>query len=147
MSLTTSTTLAGLCAALGLAWYTGGTVGNGIIAGFVSGAASAIACVSVQRRIARRKPQFLIHAVMGGFLFKASALLSLALAVHYVDALAQVFDAVSFAIAFAATAIVILLPATLDMIRLFTIDRSAREFAGASVGTLGSTSMKESEVQ
>lgn len=126
MSLTSSTLLAGLCAALGLAWFTGGATGNGIAAGFATGAASALSSAALQRRIGRDKPQFLIHTLMAGFLFKAGLLLVLALSVRYVEPLARVIDALSFVVAFAVAAILVLVPATFEMLRMLTRGGPAR---------------------
>ena len=63
-------------------------------------------------------PRFLLQAVLAGFLIKAFALLGLTLLVRFYAPLAEVCDALSFLVAFAATAIAILVPATLDTLRL-----------------------------
>jgi hypothetical protein len=79
-------------------------------------------------KIARERPQFLIHAVLGGFLLKAFAMLVTTLAIRFVPALDEAFDAVGYLIAFAVTAIGILVPATLDTLRLVGVrTRSSSE--------------------
>jgi hypothetical protein len=62
MSLTTTTTLALLALAAGVAWYLGGREGTGVLAGFLAGASIAGLSLALQRRIATEKP------LLGGFL-------------------------------------------------------------------------------
>ncbi len=118
MTLTSITTLAGLVLAAGIGWSLGGSRGTGVLAGFCAGASVAGLCVLLQRKAALRRPQFLLQAVLAGFLIKAFALLTLTLLVRFYTPLAQVCDTLSFVLAFAATAIAILVPATLDTLRL-----------------------------
>jgi hypothetical protein len=125
MTLTTQTTLALFALAAGLGWYVGGPVGVGIVAGFLGGASIAGLSLALQRYVARAKPQFLLQAVLGGFLLKAFVMLAATLIVHYVPALSDVCSSVSFLVAFAVAVIAILLPATVDTLRLVAI-RTAR---------------------
>jgi hypothetical protein len=118
MSLTSITTLAGLALAAGIGWSLGGSTGTGVLAGFCAGASVAGLCLFLQRKTALHKPQYLVQAVLAGFLIKAFALLGLTLLVRFYQPLAQVCDALSFLLAFAASAIAILVPATLDTLRL-----------------------------
>jgi hypothetical protein len=118
MTLTSITTLAGLALAGALGWTLGGSAGTGIVAGFCAGASVAGLCVLLQRKAAAQRPQLLLQAVLAGFLIKAFALLTLTLLVRFWPPLAAVCDALSFLLAFAATAIAILVPATLDTLRL-----------------------------
>ena len=128
MNLTSITTLAGLALALGIGWSLGGSQGTGVVAGFCAGASVAGLCLLLQRRTALHRPQFLVQAVLAGFLIKAFALLVLTLLVRYYPPLAEVCDALSFLLAFAATALAILVPATLDTLRLV----EGRKLAGVS---------------
>jgi hypothetical protein len=126
MSLTTTTTVALLALAAGVAWYLGGREGTGVLAGFLAGASIAGLSLALQRRIAAQKPQFLMHAVFAGFLLKAFAMLGATLIVAYVPAIARVCDALMFLIAFASAALLILLPATLDTLHIVTAKRGPR---------------------
>ena len=123
MSLTTTTTLTLLALAAGVAWYLGGREGTGVLAGFLAGAAVAGVSLGLTRKIARERPRFLIHAVFAGFLLKAFALLVSVLVVAYVPAISRVCDPVMFLIAFAGAALLILMPATLDTLRIVTTKR------------------------
>jgi len=118
MTLTSITTLAGLALAAAIGWSLGGTQGTGVLAGFCAGATVAGLCLVLQRKAALHRPQLLLQAVLAGFLIKAFALLSLTLLVRLYTPLAEVCDALSFLLSFAATAIAILVPATLDTLRL-----------------------------
>jgi hypothetical protein len=118
MTLTSITTLAGLALAAALGWSLGGPQGTGVLAGFCAGASVAGLCLVLQRKAALHRPQLLLQAVLAGFLIKAFALLSLTLLVRLYTPLSEVCDALSFLLAFAATAIAILVPATLDTLRL-----------------------------
>jgi hypothetical protein len=118
MTLTSITTLAGLALAAVLGWSLGGTQGTGVLAGFCAGATVAGLCLVLQRKAAQHRPQLLLQAVLAGFLIKAFALLTLTLLVRLYTPLAEVCDALSFLLSFAATAIAILVPATLDTLRL-----------------------------
>jgi len=118
MTLTSITTLAGLALAIGIGWSLGGSQGTGVLAGFCSGASVAGLCLLLQRKAALHRPQFLLQAVLAGFLIKAFALLSLTLLVRLYAPLTGVCDPLSFLLSFAATAIAILVPVTLDTLRL-----------------------------
>jgi len=118
MTLTSITTLAGLALAAAIGWSLGGPQGTGVMAGFCAGATIAGLCLVLQRKAALHRPQLLLQAVLAGFLIKAFALLTLTLLVRLYTPLAEVCDALSFLLAFAATAIAILVPATLDTLRL-----------------------------
>lgn len=127
MSRTTIATLAGLALASGLAAFLRGSVGTGILAGFLAGASTAGLCVLLQRKVAERKPQFLLQAVLAGFLIKAFAMLVTTLVVHYVPPIARVCDVLAYLVAFAVTAIGILVPATLDTLRWLERSRATPE--------------------
>jgi len=118
MTLTSITTLAGLALAAGIGWSLGGSQGTGVLAGYCAGASVAGLCLLLQRKAARHRPQLLLQAVLAGFLIKAFALLALTLIVRFYAPVAGVCDALSFLLSFAVTAIAILVPATLDTLRL-----------------------------
>jgi hypothetical protein len=140
MNLTTATTLVLLALAAGLAWYLGGREGTGVISGFLAGAAISGLSLELQRRVARERPQFLVHAVFAGFLLKACAVLGLTLTVALVPPLAAICDPVAFLVAFAAAALAILTPATLDTLRLVTPARApAAPAATNPIGLEGRT--------
>jgi hypothetical protein len=124
MSLTTRTTLVLFALGAGIAWLFGGREGAGVMAGFLCGAAIAGITLAVQRKIALERPRFLLHAVFAGFLIKAFAVLSLTLLVAFVPGVNAAVHPVAFLLAFAATAILILLPATLDTLRLLSPTRA-----------------------
>jgi hypothetical protein len=125
MTLTSITTLAGLALAAGIGWSLGGRVGTGVLAGYCAGASVAGLCLLLQRQAALHRPQLLLQAVLAGFLFKAFALLGATLLVRFYTPLADVCDALGFLVAFAATAIAILVPATLDTLRLLPARKTA----------------------
>jgi hypothetical protein len=135
MNLTTKTTLLLLALAAGLAWVLGGRLGVGVISGFLAGASIAGLSLALQRRIALERPRFVLHALFAGFLLKAFALLLLTLTVALVPSLAAVCDPVAFLFTFAATAIAILLPATMDTLRILTAPPSTR--VGGELSGLG----------
>ena len=118
MTLTTPTTLVLTVLAAGTAWTLGGALGTGVAAGFLAGATIAGLVLWMQRSVAHNRPAFVVHAVLGGFLIKAVALLVLTLTVCYVPALEAVCDPRTFLVAFAAAAIGILGPATIDTLRI-----------------------------
>ncbi|MDZ4774696.1 MAG: hypothetical protein SGI72_16350 [Planctomycetota bacterium] len=118
MSLSTITTLTLAALAAVLAWVLGGTLGTGVLAGFICGATVAGLVLCAQQQLARAKPAYVVHAVLAGFLAKASVMLVLTLVVRYVPAIEARCSPVSFLIAYAVTALAILAPATIDTLRL-----------------------------
>jgi hypothetical protein len=85
----------------------------------------------LQRAAAQRRPHLLLHAVLGGFLLKAVAMLVLTLAVRFVRPLAGVADARWFLGGFAGAALLVLVPATFETLR--TIDPARVRAARATV--------------
>jgi len=131
VTLTTKTTLVGLAAALAVGFGLGGREGAGALAGFLSGATTAGLALLLQRRLARTRPELLVASVMASFLIKAFAMLASTLCVRYVPTLANAFDAVAFLFGFAGATLLVLGPATFDMLR--TLD-SGRKNTVPSVG-------------
>jgi hypothetical protein len=134
MNLTTTTTLALLALAAGAAWYLGGREGTGVLAGFLAGASVAGLSLALQRHIARERPRVVIHALFAGFLLKAFVMLGATLIVAFVPPISRACDPVMFLIAFAGAALLILLPATLDTLRIVA-PRRAEPGAVSSRGT------------
>jgi hypothetical protein len=137
MTYTTTATLAGLALAAGTAFVVRGSAGVGVLAGFLAGASAAGLCVLLQRKVAEKKPQFLVQAVLAGFLIKAFAMLATTLIVHYVEPIARACDVLAYLIAFAVTAIGILVPATLDTLRWIGAARTATPTSRATAGYEG----------
>lgn len=130
MNLTTTTVLAGLGVAAAVGWSLGGADGTGVLAGFLAGASVAGGCVLLQRKVALSAPQYLVQSVLAGFLIKAVAMLATTLALALVPALRDACAPLAYLIAFAASSIGILVPATLDTLRLLEHRRSAAEPRG-----------------
>lgn len=129
MTLTTITTLASCAAAGVVAWSFGGREGSGVLLGFLAGASVAGLGIAIERRIARARPALLVHAILAGFLLKAFTMLGLTLAVRYVPQLHDVADAPAFLLAFAAAVLFILVPATVETVRLFAPARVAERLS------------------
>jgi hypothetical protein len=118
MNWTTITTLVGAACAAALAWALDGRESLGVVLGYLAGASTSGACIALQRGAARHRPGLVFHAVLGGFLLKAFAMLVLTLTLHYVPAFSAHADSKAFLFAYAATAMLILFPATIDTLRL-----------------------------
>ncbi len=104
MNRTQAGTLAGLALAAFVAVRLGGTLGNGVMIGALSGAAVALTLVSWCQRTAREAPAKLLGAVVGSFLIKLALLLAAALVLRFFEPVAAVADWRGFLVAFAATA-------------------------------------------
>lgn len=135
MTLTTQATLVLTVLAAATAWAFGGVLGTGVAAGFLSGATTAGLVLVMQRRVAEKRPAYVVHAVLGGFLIKAVVLLVLTLTVRYVPALEAVCDPRTFLVAFAAAAIGILGPATFDTLRI--VERKSARSVLATTQEIG----------
>jgi hypothetical protein len=131
VNVTTATTLAGLAASAATAWSVGGREGTGVLSGYLAGAFVSGVAMLLQRAAAQRRPHLLLHAVLGGFLLKAVAMLVLTLAVRFVEPLSGAADARWFLGGFAGAALLVLVPATLETLR--TIDPARVRAARATV--------------
>jgi hypothetical protein len=131
MNVTTATTLSGLAASAAMAWSLGGREGTGVLAGYLGGAFAAGVAMLLQRAAARRRPHLLLHAVLGGFLLKAVAMLVLTLAVRFVEPLANAADARWFLYGFAGATLLVLVPATFETLR--TVDPARARAARTAV--------------
>jgi MFS family permease len=129
MTLTTAGTLIGLAIAGSLAWFIGGSLGVGLVAGFLCGASVTGLFLAWQRRVLARHPERLVHSAVAGFLVKLAAVLAGALALRYIDSEAEIADWRSFLVAFAASSVLILIPGTLENMQKLNSSRARREVA------------------
>src|SRR5881628_2404994 len=118
MRPTSWTALLGLSATVIVAWSLGGRAGAGALAGFITGGTFAAGALALQRRAAMRRPDLPLAALLGGFLLKSFALLASVAAVRFVEPLAVRLDWIAFALGFGAAALSILIPATLETLKL-----------------------------
>ena len=127
MTHTTTGTLAGFALAAALAWFMGGSLGRGVLAGFVCGASVTGLCLAWQRHVLTFQPQRLVQTAVAGFLLKLAAVLASVLALRFLDSDARVADWRSFLIAFAASAVLVLIPGTIENMRKLEAARPRRE--------------------
>jgi hypothetical protein len=118
MTKTTWFALLAPAAAAALAWGLGGARGVGVLAGALAAAAVTLVGVARQRKSLERSPRRLAAAMAEGFLLKLGVLLGCALLLRFVEPLAARADWQSFVLAFAATALIVLLPGSLEAARL-----------------------------
>jgi hypothetical protein len=109
--------LIGLAAALPVAWQLGGTAGNGALVGWAAGAGTTFALLAWQARLRERAPQRMLQAFAASMLLKLCVLLACALAVRFVEPLAARVDWRAFLVAFAASAVLVLVPGTIETMR------------------------------
>jgi hypothetical protein len=118
MTLTTRITLIGLAAAALLAWSLGGARGAGTIAGYLAGASITGFALARQRHVLRSAPERALQTVVEGFLLKLAAIVLAALVLATVPAVRERIDLVSFFLAFAVAALLILFPGTASNARI-----------------------------
>jgi hypothetical protein len=129
MTHTTTGTIAGLALAAALAWFLGGSLGRGVMAGFLCGATVTGVCLAWQRHVLAFQPERLVLTAVSGFLLKLAAVLAGALALRFIDSDAEVADWRSFLVAFAASAVLVLIPGTIENMRKLESARPRRETA------------------
>jgi hypothetical protein len=117
MTHTTTGALIGLAAAAFLAWWIGGSLGSGVLSGFLAGAFVAGLSIAWQRHILSTRPEKLVAAAVLGFLFKLAAVLCGVLALRYLDPEARIADWRSFVVTFAVASVLVLIPGTLENMR------------------------------
>jgi hypothetical protein len=117
MNASTAGALIGLVAALAVGWSLAGPTGNGAVLGYLTGAAFTGATLVWQRHELTHRPQRLFATAFTSFGLKCAVLLLAALYLRYSERAAQLFDWRSFLIAFAASAILIAIPGTIDNVR------------------------------
>ncbi len=120
MNASTAGALIGLAAALAVGWSLAGPSGNGVVLGFLSGAALTGAALVWQRHELAQHPERLFLITVCGFLAKLVAMFAGAVCLRYWEAAAQLFDWKSFLIAFGASAILISIPGTIENVRKLT---------------------------
>ena len=125
MNLTTKTTSIGLAAALAAAAVARGSVGTGILVGFLAGAAVTGACLARQRRVLETAPRRALQTMVEGFLAKLAAIVLLTLAILLVPGLRDRCDLAATLVAFGAAVLVVLLPGTAENARLLRERRAA----------------------
>ncbi len=118
MKLTTLGTLLTLAAAAVIAGALGGRLAWGVVAGALCGCAVAGLAAAWQRHVLRTRPERLVSAMAGSFLFKLAFVLMGALAFRYVPSAAERADWRSFLAAFAGAVLVVMLLATAETARL-----------------------------
>jgi MFS family permease len=114
MTLTTAGTLIGCAIAGSLAWWIGGSLGTGVLAGFLAGASVTGLCLAWQRHVLTRHPEKLVQVAVASFLVKLGAVLAGALALRFIDSQAVIADWRSFLVAFAVSAVLVLIPGTFE---------------------------------
>ena len=127
MTLTTLGALLGLALAASIAWWIGGSLGAGIIAGFASGEIITAACLAWQRRVLAVRPKKLMLAATVSFLIKLACILVVTLALRALDGAAEIVDWRGFLVAFPAAAVLVLLPGTLENMRQLKLAHAHKE--------------------
>ena len=129
MTYTTTGTLIGLALAAGLAWFIGGSLGRGVMAGAVCGAAVTSVCLAWQRHVIAFDAPRLVQTAVAGFGVKLVAMLAGALALRFIDSRAEIADWRGFLVAFAVSAVLVLIPGTFENMRRLSSSRARREVA------------------
>lgn len=124
MTRTTLGTLVGLAIASLVAWQLGGSLGLGVMVGFVFGATITGLTLLYQRRVMLSHPGRLMQAMLHSFLFKLAVLLLGALSLRFIQPAAERADWRSFLVAFAGAALIVLILGTLDNLRTLKEGRS-----------------------
>ena len=114
----TIATIVGALAAAVLAWRMGGSLGGGVLIGFLLGAGMTGLGVLYQRHMLLYRPSGAMQALVVSFLAKLAVLLMGALAFRYIEAAGQRADWRSFLVAFAAAVAIILPLGTMDASRI-----------------------------
>lgn len=113
----TLATIATAGAAATVAWRFGGTLGTGVLAGYLLGAGLSGLGILYVRHTLLTRPEKSMGAMVVAFLFKLAALLIGALAFRYVEEAARLVDWRTFLVAFAFAAALLLPLGALDAAR------------------------------
>jgi hypothetical protein len=127
MTLTTIGALLGFALAASIAWWVGGSLGNGIFAGATCGEIVTGACLAWQRRVLALAPKRLMLAATASFLIKLACILAATLSIRALDGAAEIVDWRGFLVAFPAAAVLVLLPGTLENMRRLKLARARTE--------------------
>ena len=117
MNLTTLATALLMLASAAIAWWLGGAVGAGVLAGCLLGAGIAGCSASYQRRLAASAPARVFSAFALAFLVKLFALVAFTAFFRYVDPAARLVDWRSFVLSFTIVAVALLLFSTPEAAR------------------------------
>lgn len=128
MKLTTLGILSTLALAAPIAGSLGGRLAWGVVAGVMCGCAVAGLSAAWQRHLLLTRPERLMAAMAGSFLFKLAFVLLGALAFRYLPGASDRADWRSFLAAFAVSVLVVMLLATAE---------TARRLRGAESGGEG----------
>jgi hypothetical protein len=135
MTRTALVTLAALAVAGLVAWRLGGTVGAGVIAGFLCGAWIAVSGAAWQMHVARTRPERVMQASGLTFLFKLLALVGFGFVFRFIDAAGERVDWRSFLVTYTAAVLVVMIPGAFDSARALKERRRAAGLVGER-GTL-----------
>ena len=124
--LTLACTVGAVAAAV-VAWRLGGTLGTGVLAGYLLGAGVSGLGVLYQRHTLMVRPERMMQAVVVGFLAKLVFLFGATLVFRFVDAAAARADWRSFLAAFGVAVAIVLPLGSLDVVsfqkrRMKTLD-------------------------
>jgi hypothetical protein len=117
MNRTVLVTLAALALSCAAAWRLGGTLGTGVLAGFLCGASVAGLGAAWQMHVIRTRPERVLWATAQSFLFKLFAVLAFALVFRFVDGASERVDWRSFLVTFAAAVFVVMILGAFDNAR------------------------------
>lgn len=101
-----------------VAWRLGGAHAGGIALGVLLGGGLTLLFAAWQQRLLRTAPRRVMQALAAGMLLKLVVLLAVVLLLRFVEALGARCDWRSFLVAFAASAALVLLPRTVESMRL-----------------------------
>lgn len=110
--------LATLAVAGLIAWQLGGTLGMGVLAGFLCGASVAGLGVSWQQHVVRTRPEKVYSTHVLAFVFKLAVVLCGALVFRFVDQAAAHVDWRSFLVTFAGAVFVVMVVGAFDTARV-----------------------------
>ena len=124
MNLTTLTTLVGCAAAGVFAWSVGGSVGTGVVTGFLLGASVSGLSILRLKLASKKNPDAIVRVAIEGFLIKLAFLLIGGLSFGFIAPLGEIVDVRGFLIAFVIGAVLVLVPGTLETVRELSSRRS-----------------------
>lgn len=126
--------LLGLVVAALVAWRLGGTLGAGVLAGFLLGAGTAGLGALYQRHVLATRPEKAMQALAVSLLAKLVAVGMGALAFRYVEAAQERADWRSFLVAFAASVAVVVPLGAMDAVRVLARPRTPFEPPAEAAG-------------
>ncbi len=124
MTLTATASLIGLAAAALLAWRLGGSVGAGVLAGFLGSCAVTGWGILRQRRVLSSAPERALRVMVESFLVKLVLVLVATLGLLFIPSVRAVLDAAAFLLAFAGGVLVVLVSGTIDNAKILKTRRA-----------------------